>query len=145
MNSVSCLDLRSFHQHFIQVLYMFCYMYMLSIWSDCKWYFFLISVSMCSLLMGTSLAVRWLRLCASTAGATDLILGWGTKIPHATRCGQKKKKKRNMNDFCVLILVPVVLMNILFSSRNLGYIIWNLLCRKLYHLQIRAVLFLSNM
>ena len=145
MNSVSCLDLWSFHQHFIERLYMFCYTYMLSIWSDCKWYLFLISVSMCSLLMGTSLAVQWLRLCASTAGATGLILGRGTKIPHATRCGQKKKRKRNMNDFCVLILFPVILLNILFTSRNLGYIIWNLLCRKLYHLQIRPVLFLSNM
>ena len=72
---------------------MSCYMYMLSIWSDCKWYLFLISVSMCSLLMGTSLAVQWLRLCASTAGATGLILGRGTKIPHATRCVAKKKEK----------------------------------------------------
>ena len=33
---------------------------------------------------GTSLAVQWLRLHASTAGGTDLIPGQGTKIPHAT-------------------------------------------------------------
>ena len=31
--------------------------------------------------MGASLAVRWLRLCASTAGGVDSILGQETKIP----------------------------------------------------------------
>ena len=41
----------------------------------------------------TSLAVLWLRLCASTAGGTGLIPGQGTKIPHATWCSQKQKKK----------------------------------------------------
>ena len=39
---------------------------------------------------GTSLAVQWLRLCASNAGGIDSIPGQGTKIPHALRCGQKK-------------------------------------------------------
>ena len=39
---------------------------------------------------GTSLAVQWLGLCASTAGATGSIPGQGTKIPHAARHGQKK-------------------------------------------------------
>ena len=43
----------------------------------------------------TSLAVQWLRLCASTAGGTGSTSGWGTKIPHATQSGQKKKKKKN--------------------------------------------------
>ena len=33
---------------------------------------------------GTSLAVQWLRLCASGAGGAGLIPGWGLKIPHAT-------------------------------------------------------------
>ena len=33
--------------------------------------------------MGTSLAVKWLRLRASTAGGSGLIPGRGTKIPHA--------------------------------------------------------------
>ena len=33
--------------------------------------------------IGTSLAVQWLRLCASTAGNTGLIPGDGTKIPHS--------------------------------------------------------------
>ena len=32
---------------------------------------------------GTSLAVQWLRLHASTAGAVGLTPGWGTKIPRA--------------------------------------------------------------
>ena len=42
---------------------------------------------------GTSLAVQWLGLCASVAGGMGSIPGQGTKIPHATRYGQKKKKK----------------------------------------------------
>ena len=42
--------------------------------------------------IGTSLAVQWLRLCASTAGGTGSIPGRGTKIPHATWHGQKIKK-----------------------------------------------------
>ena len=32
-----------------------------------------------NLHVGTSLAVQWLRLCASTAGGTGLIPGWGTR------------------------------------------------------------------
>ena len=42
----------------------------------------------------TSLAVQWLRPRASTAGGAGSIPGWGTKIPHAKRCSQKKKKNR---------------------------------------------------
>ena len=42
---------------------------------------------------GTSLAVQWLRLCASTAGGVGSIPGQGTKIPHASLPGQKIKKK----------------------------------------------------
>ena len=38
---------------------------------------------------GASLAVQWLRLCASTAGSTGSNPGQGTKIPHSARCGQK--------------------------------------------------------
>ena len=38
--------------------------------------------------------VQWLRLHASTAGGMGSIPGQGTKIPHALRHGQKKKKKR---------------------------------------------------
>ena len=45
---------------------------------------------------GTSLAVQWLRLCASNAGDMGLIPGRGTKIPHATRHGQKKLKKKSV-------------------------------------------------
>ena len=45
---------------------------------------------------GTSLAVQWLRLCASNAKGVGSIPGWGTKIPHAIWRGQEniKKKKR---------------------------------------------------
>ena len=42
--------------------------------------------------LGTSLAVQWLRLHASTAGGADSIPDWGTKFLHAAWCGQKKKK-----------------------------------------------------
>ena len=43
---------------------------------------------------GTSLAVQWLRFCASTAGGTGSIPGQGTEIPHATQCGQKQINKK---------------------------------------------------
>ena len=42
----------------------------------------------------TSLAVQWLRFCASILGVTGLIPGWGAKIPHAAWCSQIKRKKR---------------------------------------------------
>ena len=42
--------------------------------------------------IGTSLAVQWLRLNAPTAGDMGSIPGRGTKIPHATRWGQKINK-----------------------------------------------------
>ena len=40
---------------------------------------------------GTSLVVQWLRLCASTAGGTGSIPGWGAKILHASQRSLKKK------------------------------------------------------
>ena len=46
--------------------------------------------------VGTSLAVQWLKLHASTAGDVGLIPSWGTKIPHAMRHGQKKKEINNV-------------------------------------------------
>ena len=42
-------------------------------------------------LLWTSLVAQWLRLHASFAGGTDLIPGWGTKIPRAVGQGQKTK------------------------------------------------------
>ena len=44
-----------------------------------------------SLVWETYLAVQRLRLCASTAGDMDLIIGWGTKIPHVLQWGRKRK------------------------------------------------------
>ena len=41
-------------------------------------------------LLGTSLVVHWLRLCASTAGGTGSMPGRGTRIPHASQCRPKK-------------------------------------------------------
>lgn len=46
---------------------------------------------------GISLAVKWLRLQASTAGSEGLSPGWRTKIPHTTWDGQKKEKERDKN------------------------------------------------
>ena len=43
--------------------------------------------------MGTSLALQWLGLRASTAMGMGLTPGWGTKVPHAMRCSQNKTKK----------------------------------------------------
>ena len=41
---------------------------------------------------GNSLVVQWLRLGAFTAVALSSVPGWGTKIPQAVWCSQKKKK-----------------------------------------------------
>ena len=43
---------------------------------------------------GTSLAVQWLRLCASTEGGESFNPDWGTKIPHAAVHSQKYFKKK---------------------------------------------------
>ena len=40
--------------------------------------------------------VQWSRVCASYAGATGLIPGQGTKIPHVEGCGQIEKKTRRI-------------------------------------------------
>ena len=45
-------------------------------------------------MSGTFLAVQWLRLHASTEGVTGSIPGWGSKIPQAEQCGQKKKERK---------------------------------------------------
>ena len=52
--------------------------------------------------LGTSLVVQWLRLRAPNAGDTSLIPSQGTKIPHATQHGQKRKKYRQK----LIILSP---------------------------------------
>ena len=47
-------------------------------------------------LKWSSLAVQWLRLCASNAGGTGLISDKVAKTPHAAWYSQKKKKKTLM-------------------------------------------------
>ena len=42
---------------------------------------------------GPSLAVQWLRLCASTAKSMSFIPDWETKILHATQRSQHFKKR----------------------------------------------------
>ena len=44
-----------------------------------------------------SLVIKWLRLCAFIAKGPGPIPVQGYKLPHALRCGQKKKKKKG---FC---------------------------------------------
>ena len=48
--------------------------------------------------MGTSLAVQWLRLRAPTTRDVGLIPGWGTRIPHASRRGQRKKQENKKTE-----------------------------------------------
>ena len=43
-------------------------------------------------ILGTSLAVQWLRLHASNAGSAGSVSGWGTKISHAHRTAKNKIK-----------------------------------------------------
>ena len=40
---------------------------------------------------GTSLAVQWLRLYTPNAQGMGSIPGWGTRVPHAAWCGQKRE------------------------------------------------------
>ena len=51
--------------------------------------------------MGTSLAIQWLRLCASNAEGADSIPGQGTKIPYAVQRGRKNNKKLIKHKFKV--------------------------------------------
>ena len=70
-------------------------------------------------ILGTSLAVQWLRLHASTAGGMGSIPGGGTKIPQATGHGQKINNNNNKS-FCLkkqLILLCAFHLNKLFFNR----------------------------
>ena len=44
---------------------------------------------------GTSPVVEWLRLRFHLQGSNP---SWGTKIPHAAQCGQKRKRKKDFQD-----------------------------------------------
>ena len=48
-------------------------------------------------IKGNSPVVQWLGLCTFTAKGPGSIPGWGTKIPQAMRCGQRKKKNQKFN------------------------------------------------
>ena len=50
-------------------------------------------------LWETCLVVQWLRLHAAPAEGTGSIPGWGTKILHATRLGQRNKKYCCLSEF----------------------------------------------
>ena len=49
-------------------------------------------------LVGTSLKVQWLRLCASNTGVVGSIPGWETKIPYALQAQPKNKYNYNKNN-----------------------------------------------
>ena len=58
-------------------------------------------------IYGTSLAVQWSRLRASTAGGMDSIPGQGTKILHDAWCSQNKPTHRAKSEVKLLeFLVP---------------------------------------
>ena len=57
------------------------------------------------MIIGTSLAVQWLRLSAGDLGSVP---GLGTKIPHAARCSQKAKKNKNKNPDDHLIVIHLL-------------------------------------
>ena len=61
------------------------------------------------------MTVQWLRLCAHIAGGVGLIPGWRTKIPHAVRCGPKKKK--------TVLRMKLRLSNTLFFSLKILWVI----------------------
>ena len=44
---------------------------------------------------------QWLKLLASNVGGAGSIPGGGTKIPDATWCGQKRKKKKVLSNFTI--------------------------------------------
>ena len=51
-----------------------------------------ITISLLISVILPSLEVQWLRLYASTAGSSDLILGQGTRIPEIAQLVKEKKK-----------------------------------------------------
>ena len=81
--------------------------------------------------------IQWLGLPASTAGGWGAIPGWGTKIPHATQYGKKKKKVIRVADTERLLLNQERLPGFLASGGeefNLGPVMrldrLELLCNK---------------
>ena len=50
---------------------------------------------------GTSLAVQWLRIHASTAGPQVWSLVGELRFPHAMQCGQNHNNKANLQDFFI--------------------------------------------
>ena len=92
--------------------------------------------------VGTSLAVPWLTLRAPTAGGVGSIPGQGTKIPHATQCGQKTKQSKKNPEHVIATVVemglkltfsvlcsaflsplfPALNISIVFPSSSLPYI-----------------------
>ena len=65
--------------------------------------------------------VQRLRLRASTAGGVGLIPDQGTKIPHASRCGQKEKEKSSQISYEELIEYVSLRSHLRIISLNNSY------------------------
>ena len=72
--------------------FIFCFSLLQLLWSSCY--------SQICKLLGLTLAVQWLRLPASSAGAVGLIPGQRTKISHVALDGQKNPPKTNKQKTC---------------------------------------------
>ena len=66
----------------------------------------------------TSLAEKWLRLRASTAGSTGSIPGWGTKISHASRRGHNKNQKTKWKELLFFWLGRLKMTNLAILSKG---------------------------
>ena len=75
--------------HFIMGISQIDMLYILNLYSNL--YQLCLNKKKKKLKIGTSLAVQWLRLQASTAGGVGSISGGGNKIMHDVWCGKKKK------------------------------------------------------
>lgn len=82
--------------------------YLLTLWAERVWFpllengydFFMCFIvvlwtALKKKLGGIPSVVQWLALCALTARDPSLVPVWGTNIPQAGQCGQKKKSYNN--------------------------------------------------
>ena len=82
--------MRHYKQKFTLTAYVLKVLYCESLINKYKYIVFFVFLK---LYLRTSLAVQWLGLHTFTAVGLGSIPGRGTKIPQASRHGQKKKKK----------------------------------------------------
>ena len=76
------------------------------------------------MFQGTSLAVQLLRFYASTTRGLGLILGWGTKIPHAALCSQKGKEQ-------IFTLQDLNSLDVFCIPHNFSFLTFKVLCARI--------------